>query len=104
MANQSVASKWDRDSRDLLIELRTQMSAVRTDINTINENIKSIDSGISNRVLNLESNAVSKLEIKGMQNTIDDINKWRYIQYGAVAGVASIITLVVNLISGTIHI
>lgn len=54
---QTNLTKWNREDRDLLIELRTEMKAVRTDI-------QSLQDGVTGRLSNLEQNAVSKIQFE----------------------------------------
>lgn len=77
----TVHTEWNREDRDLLIELRTEMSAVR-------EDIKSLNSGVSARLLNLESNSVSKIEIKSQfddhENRLRFIERYMWLAIGAL--------------------
>jgi hypothetical protein len=74
---------WNREDRDLLVELRTEQANTRNDLATIRSELRDINTGISNRVLNLESNAVSKIEIEGMQDEIEGLKLWRSMLIGA---------------------
>jgi hypothetical protein len=84
-ARQNRTARWDREDRDLLIELRTEMSSTRADIAAARSEIKEINSGISARLLNLESNAVSKIEIEQISLDIENLKLWRSMLIGAWA-------------------
>lgn len=73
----TIHTEWNRDDRDLLVELRTEMSAVR-------EDIKSLNSGVSARLLNLESNSVSKIELQDHENRIRFIERYMWLAIGAL--------------------
>jgi hypothetical protein len=89
-AKQHQAATWNREDRDLLIELRTEMSSARGDIAAARIEIKEINTGITARLLNLESNAVSKIELEGIQTDIESLKLWR----AALAGAWAICTLI----------
>lgn len=81
---------WNREDRDLLVELRTEQRSTRQDIAAVRIEIKEINTGITGRLLNLESNAVSKIELEPMREEIDDMRKsierlqlWRSMLLGA---------------------
>lgn len=76
---------WNREDRDLLIELRTEMSSTRGDIAAARLEIKEINTGIAGRLLNLESNAVSKIEIDEIRSDIESLELWRAFLFGAWA-------------------
>jgi hypothetical protein len=90
------ATTWNRDDRDLLVELRTQMASVRDEVAAARGEIKEINTGISARLLNLESNAVSRIELDGLDERIRVLeaatNSWLGKQsliggaFGIVAG------------------
>lgn len=71
--NDSVLS---REERDLLITLKTKMEGIE-------KTLQLMDSGLNNRVLNLESNAVSRIELKEVSEETDINTRWRYIFIGA---------------------
>jgi len=58
----------DSNDHDLLVELRTEMRGVRTDI-------QDMRSGLATRVLNLESNAVSKIQFDDHETRIRTVEK-----------------------------
>jgi hypothetical protein len=74
---------WNREDRDLLVELRTEQRSTRDDIAAVRIEIKEINTGITARLLNLESNAVSKIEIKGIGDDIESLKLWRSMLLGA---------------------
>jgi hypothetical protein len=84
------AATWNREDRDLLIELRTEMSSTRSDIAAARAEIKEINTGITARLLNLESNAVSRIELKDYDDRIDSLELWR----SALAGAWGVCTLI----------
>lgn len=55
MSLDELPTRWNREDRDLLIELRTRMQDMQT-------NIKSLTGNTSARLLYLEGNTVSKKE------------------------------------------
>jgi hypothetical protein len=74
---------WNREDRDLLVELRTEQANTRNDLATIRSELRDINTGISNRVLNLESNAVSRIELKELNDRTDNLELWRSMLIGA---------------------
>lgn len=54
MAHKPTTATWNREDRDLLVELRTEMAAMRSDMQEIKGNF-------SNRLLSLEGNVVMKI-------------------------------------------
>lgn len=89
---------WNRDDRDLLVELRTTMQNVQLEISNARNEIKEINSGISGRLLNLESNSVSKIEISEYDDRLSSLeataNNWigkQQMISGAIGIVAGLI-------------
>jgi len=70
MRRTSTQAEWTREDRDLLVELRTNMQSVRDDIAEARAEIKDINTGISARLLRLEGNAVSKIEIATFEDRL----------------------------------
>lgn len=74
------AATWNRDDRDLLVELRTTMQNVQNDIASTRAEIKDISTGITARLLNLEGNSVSKIEIQEFDGRLSSVeaasNQW----------------------------
>lgn len=74
------ATAWNRDDRDLLVELRTNMGNLQKDIADARSEIKDISTGITARVLNLETNAVNRIEVGALEIRIrsleDKGNQW----------------------------
>lgn len=64
------AATWNRDDRDLLVELRTTMQNVQNDIASTRAEIKDISTGITARLLNLEGNSVNKIEIEDFDDRL----------------------------------
>ncbi len=58
-----------------MVELRTEQANTRTDLATIRTELRDINTGISNRVLNLESNAVSKIQIKEVCEDVESLKQ-----------------------------
>jgi hypothetical protein len=92
MPTHPQTATWNREDRDLLIELRTEMGSTRADIAAARAEIKEINNGIAARLLNLESNSVSKIELDGMeeniaglQEQVDSLKLWRAFLAGAWA-------------------
>lgn len=69
--NKTTAT-WNRDDRDLLVELRTQMTGIVTEISAARAEIKEINTGITARLLNLESNSLSKIEVNPKLDEFDE--------------------------------
>lgn len=65
-------TKWNRDDRDLLVELRTQMTGMFSEISAARAEIKEINTGITARLLNLESNSLSKIEVNPRLDEYDE--------------------------------
>lgn len=83
MPHHSRTATWNREDRDLLIELRTEMSSTRADIAAARVELKEINTGITARLLNLEANAVSRIELKLANDRIDNLELWRSMLIGA---------------------
>lgn len=66
-----TTATWNREDRDLLVELRTEQANTRNDLATIRSELKDINSGVTNRIMNLESNAVSKIQIKEVCDDVE---------------------------------
>lgn len=64
---------WNRDDRDLLVELRTEMVNVRNKIDSVEGQIKEINTGITARLLNLEGNAVNKLQFDQLEDRVTSL-------------------------------
>lgn len=56
----STANKWDRDSRDLLVSLDTKVQSILVELQDLKGNY-------SNRLLSLEGNAVSKVQVDKLE-------------------------------------
>lgn len=65
-------TKWNRDDRDLLVELRTQMTGMFSEISAARAEIKEINTGITARLLNLESNSLSRIEVNPRLDVFDE--------------------------------
>lgn len=53
--SEEIITKWSREDRDLLVELKTEMRAVRSDVKDIKE-------GLASRVAALEATKMDKTE------------------------------------------
>lgn len=99
---------WNRDDRDLIVELRTNMQNVRDEVAQARVEIKEINTGITARILNLESNSVSKIEvsdfdkrIRGLENAA---NQWFGRQTTIAAFIGAALALLAAYIStGYVH-
>lgn len=80
MARTNNQQQMNQNDRDLLIELRTQMGAVRDDIKDLKDNF-------SVRVSNLEQNAVSKIETTDHENRLRFIERYMWTAIGVLAAV-----------------
>src|ERR1700728_2064625 len=71
---------WNRDDRDLLVTLRTNQENTNARLASMELVIKDINTGITARLLNLEGNSVSKIEINGFEDRIRNLeataNQW----------------------------
>lgn len=82
---------WNRDDRDLLVELRTEMGSMRSDLAAARVEIKEINTGITARLLNLESNTVVKLQhnqlegkVVALDILVNDLLKGRAVWRGQI--------------------
>lgn len=71
-------SVLSREERDLLITLKTKMDSIE-------KKLDQMDAGLTGRVLNLESNAVTKLVVDDIDDRVRTNENWRYILIGAFA-------------------
>src|SRR3954468_16611837 len=62
---------WNREDRDLLVELRTTMFGMNGEISALRGEVKEINTGITSRLLNLESNSLSKVEVNPKLEELD---------------------------------
>lgn len=76
--NTNLTTVWSREDRDLLVELRTTMRSVQEDIQDIKGNV-------SSRLLKLEGNAVSKIELVPIRSDIKFLQRVVWTGMGAVA-------------------
>lgn len=63
MPSRSTISKDESNILVAIGKIETQMDALRSDIAGARSEIKDINTGITARILNLEANSVSKIEI-----------------------------------------
>lgn len=98
MATGKQTATWNRDDRDLLVELRTNMQNVRDEVASARAEIKDINTAITARLLNLEANAVSKIEIDGYEDRIRALeaatNQWlgkQQLIAGAIGIIAGLV-------------
>lgn len=79
-SSKNQAATWNRDDRDLLVELRTNQNNTNTKLASMETMIKDINTGISARLLRLEGEAVSRIEIAGFEDRITALeaatNQW----------------------------
>lgn len=80
--------EWDRESRDLLISLDTKVQSILLELQDLKGNY-------SNRLLNLEGNAVTKIEFDDHETRIRFIERWTW---GAIA-VLAVAELILNVLS-----
>lgn len=72
MSTTKISATWNRDDRDLLVELRTQMTGIVSEISAARAEIKEINTGITARLLNLESNSLSRIEVNPRLDEYDE--------------------------------
>ena len=91
---------------DLLIELRTEMRGMRSDLSEMR-------TGITARVLNLESNSVSKIQfddhetrIRGIEGNVAAMaassKTWRYILSISIT-LATILSTIIGVLFNYLH-
>lgn len=71
-----VRASITKDESNILVaigKIETQMDGLRVDVAGARAEIKEINTGITARLLNLESNAVSRIEVTSQ---VDDVNKY----------------------------
>jgi chromosome segregation ATPase len=95
-----------KDESNILVaigKLATQMDGLRTDIASARGEIEKINTGITARILNLESNSVSKLEINPKldeyENRITNLEDSR-IEYRATIKAWVIMATIANIVFG----
>lgn len=66
--NQSEQQVISKDQSDILVAI----GKLETKVDVINSVVRDINTGLANRVLNLESNAVSKIEVTSQFEDIDE--------------------------------
>lgn len=93
------AATWNRDDRDLLVELRTNMQNIRNEVAEARIEIKDINTGISARLLTLEGNAVSKIQISGFDDRISVLEKESNQWIGKQQAISGFIGIVVSLVA-----
>lgn len=62
---------WNRDDRDLIVELRTSQANMERKIDSLEIGIKEINTGITARLLNLEGNAVNKIQFDQLETRVN---------------------------------
>lgn len=107
MATNRRPTSWGREDRDLLIELRTEMSAVRDDIKQLKDNL-------STRVQQMEVNKLDKIEadkrrdevmgvIETLQADVSSLKRYQLILSTLAGAAGAILTAAINLFGGTIR-
>lgn len=90
---ESLTTEWNRNDRDLLVELRTEMRGVRNDM-------KSISDGNNSRLLLLEQGKLDRTEANRLQSEalsvhtdqesrLRRVEAWRWITLGGSSVIAS---------------
>jgi hypothetical protein len=103
----SHPATWNREDRDLLVELRTEMTAVRDDIRGLKDNL-------SNKVSFMEMTKLDKreaekmilelrVEIESLKKQVGALQRWQIILSTLAGAAGAIATGAINLFSGTIH-
>lgn len=70
-------SALSREERDLLIRLDTKMTGMEATLNDLKGNF-------TGRLLNLEANACSKLDLKSVEDDVAFLNRWVWGAIGAL--------------------
>lgn len=83
------ASVLNREERDILIELRTQMIGVRSELADMKSNTM-------NRLLNLEGNSVSKAELSDVRKDVDFLKRWVWAAIGVLGVVQFVLPLLLK--------
>jgi tRNA(Ile2) C34 agmatinyltransferase TiaS len=84
-----LQATWNREDRDLLVELRTNMATIVKQMTSMDITMKEINAGYSSRLLALESNAVcpacsgstdkgGRLEVKRRKNEYLKCKRCKY--------------------------
>lgn len=100
-------TEWNRNDRDLLVELRTEMKGVRNDI-------KNISDGNNSRLLLLEQGKLDRTEANRLQSEglsvhvdhearIRRLEAWRWLTLGGSSVIASIFASLVTYITTVLH-
>src|SRR5665213_42523 len=108
----SPRSTITKDESNILVaigKIETQMDGLRNDMAAARVEIKEINTGITGRLLNLESNAVSKIEMGPRLDSVDNritvleddsisykakTNLWGYILTIALTVLGLVVTLI----------
>lgn len=62
MTKERTATEWSQGNRDLLVELKTQMSGVNANISELRQEVKEIKDGVKADVEFLKSDKISRAE------------------------------------------
>jgi hypothetical protein len=104
MARTPQTATWNREDRDLLVELRTEQRSTRDDIAAVRVELKDISTGMTARLLNLEANAVSRVEIDAFETRLrtceegnTQVRTWGSIALILLGGIEFLIGLYVSI-------
>jgi hypothetical protein len=103
MASGKETATWNRDDRDLLVTLRTNQENTNTRLASMETAIKDINTGITARLLNLEGNAVSKIEIAGFEDRVRKLEATANQWLGKQSLIASAIGIIAGLVGAYIQ-
>ena len=82
-------TSWSREDRDLLVELRTRLISVET-------GVQEMKTGVTSRLLNLESNSVTKLELEDHEARLRSLESQRWLLAGGISIVAVITPYIID--------
>lgn len=110
MAKQQTQNEWSQGNRDLLVELRTQMAAVVTSIDTLHSEMKDIKDGMKSDIEFLKTDKISRADAVHIQTdqqtfNVDIEDRMRFLErYGwAAVGGLFVITFALNYFHPFIH-
>ncbi len=84
------SATWNREDRDLLVELRTKLTGIETKLSDMSGNYTA-------RLLNLESNAVNQVEFGDHETRIRQLETQRWLLAGAASAIGIIGGYVVSI-------
>lgn len=87
----SNPTTYNREDRDLLIELKTQVQAIRSDIADLKGNY-------TGRLLNLESNAINRIQFDDHERRIRFLERWVWGAIGVLGAAQVALTFYLKIL------